>query len=946
MKRLNALKISIICMLVLFVLNTASPCFAQNAAATTEKSSIVIDNKGEEWIRIPQEGKADLLVRVSEADEKDIINAFNNFDFKSIPMQSLKQFGPEYLKFSAALMMVQMSTCFGTNSSLSSLSPIASAATPTCVDDFLTHLVDWKGWVGFYFFMLGNRYTSQGLMKIATLSLAHVGKPKSIPALRKKLTPLFGYLGMTGGSLASQVVHHFLSAPSWGQCIELLKEEGLGSVPCKEAYTHFLTVEDFWDDFAAGSMSMITSSIAATVTHKLIGTSGQALKNLPLLAKRGLRIVGGNSKAIDLVAKYGSKAIKVLRVGKNITVATGVPGVVVFVVTELGQFVLFLAWDEVLKNPFSRAYYDWDTSGGVNRAIIDVTSAAKENKKLDWKKPYIVSTKKCTYRQYNKTTKKMESVCSTQHVDPFMSNYMEFFYGAQRYRKKVLLNPIDQAIQGWAGKMSDVIKKYKMSKSLMEHLAKEREKNESRAMNLQESSIYIMALWKNTLEIELPLHPNIPKNVRPLLLNLASALGTNYENLALSKATTVPARTNYFTQELIDAAAAIKLNSQKILAVKEALKALQVYSGTPLENDVQLVGLQCGYLPMLCLAKETTQALDLKNTFESSKESSNIELTEALFGIFGDTLAADTTFEMLCGNGKDVIFKNINNNGRKASLSLPAVIKFERKDFDINCFDYTSLRDKFDFTKEDVLRPWVINGRIYPTAVDMLSSRDVSWIFGKSKTEIDAWWFKTAFQPMSKFLFTMAKQYQTHLNDTFFSEFDDLKPEELVHSSSPQMRGANLVHHIVSSSGIWDRPRLSTSLMAQVNFVMHTAKYYGPATQSKNFDLIKLAFAKYILNLKEAQRIQSMESVWLDYTEKMKLEGTDTQTIINAQDAFDEALSEAVLSKERQKRMLDLRTDIVRLKNELFFQISGTSYAELTGIDKSVFRLRAQMEIE
>lgn len=965
MKHFRFLHLSIICFLALIGLSIATPCFANAAPA---KASIVVDEKGEEWIRIPKEGNADQLVRVVDANEQQILEAFGNFDFKSIPGQSLKQFGPEYIKFSAALMVVQMSTCFGTTSSLAALSPISSPASPTCVDDFLTHLVDWKGWVGFYFFMLGNRYTSTGMMKIATISLAYVGKTKSIPELRRKLAPFLGYLGMTGGSLASQVVHHFLSAPSWGQCISLMKTEGLTSVPCKEAFTHFLSVEDFWDDFAAASMAMITATVAATVTQSVFLQSTHLLSDSKLLARRGVRVLGGNSKAIQFVARHGSKVIDVLRVGKNLTVATGVPGVVVLVVTQVGQFALFLAWDEALRNPFSRGYYDWETSGGVNSAILNITAAAKENQKLEWKKPYVIITEKCTHRTYNRTTKKMESVCSKKYVDPLMSNLAQLNYGAQRYRKKVLQNPIDMAIQGWTGKMEGVLQKYKISKTFIEYISKERAKNESRALTLAESSVYILFLWKNSLEFELSQHPYIPKNVKPLLVDLATALGVDYEKLEVVKRETTPSRTNYYTPEIAEIANTIKLTAQQTTAVKNALEAIKLYTLNGLKKDSPLPGVECNHLPLMCLARDTTQTLNLQN-IEISKTSSesffdvvlfhifgteksttthNVEFTNAIYEAFRvEQAVADTAFEMLCGQGKDIVYRNTGNNGRKATLTVPMLIDFEIRDLSLNCYDYSSLRGKFDISKEDILRPWIVDGRIYPTALDMLSSKNISLISGRSSQELNSWWFEKAFKPMSQFLFTMAKEYQTHLNENFFAHLDDYTPEQLVHVSQPQMRGGALDYKIVSFPGLWERPTLSMSLMAQVNFVLDTAKYYGPSTQdSKKYDALKIAFARYILNLKEVQRLEPMEKEWAAFSAKINSAQSDNLAIGKALETFDTGIQEAVLSKERLQRMVELRAEVIRLRNELFFEMSGRSFETMSGLEPRLYKARAQREIE
>lgn len=934
-----------LCLLAVFILNTFIPGFsyAQETAPTaTSSTSLFIDDKGEPFIRISETGKSDQLIKLSEARDSDVFEALNKFDFKSIPAQSIKQFGPEYIKFSSALMIVQMSMCFGGNSSIAGLSLISSPASPTCVDDFITHLVDWKGWVGFYFFMLGNRYTSTGLMKIATISLHHVGKTKSIPALRPKIAPFFGYLGMAGGSLASQVVHHFLSAPSWGQCIDLLSEEGLDSLPCKEAYTHFLSVEDFWDDFAAGTMSLITSSAAAAVTHKLLGQSSALLKNVPLLAQKGIRIVGGDSKAIDLVAKYGTRAIRGIRVVKNITVATGVPGVVVFVTTQVGQFVLFLAWDEVLKNPIARAYYDWDTGSSTREALNNITVAAKANKNLNWEKPFVKTSKTCLPKRFNSKTNQLESECTTTSVDPLTKALTDLSYGAHRFRKKVLQNPIEMAISGWSGKMMGILEKYKFTKTLIEHLTNEREKQLDYSMNLAESGVYILALWKNALTTELSQHPKVPKNVQPLLAQLEAALAISYAAIEPVPVEETPAQTNYFTADLVEKAAQIPMNSQRESSIKLALQKLKDYA-KKLDADaatIPALGTECHLLPHLCLAKDTTLALDLNKSLSLVSETSHYDLAYAFSQIFGDELSSQASWELLCGSDAKIKFKNLKNNGKKASMSLPVLLKWSRADFDANCYDVSTLRDKFFLTHGSLTRPWIYEGRFYKTPLDLLASKNVNWLVAASNKDIKAWWTTEAFQPFSKFLFEMAKIYQGHLQEHLLSKIDDVTPEQLLHMSTPRMRGAALDHHIVSFNGAWERPSLAMSLMGQVHFMLDTIKYYGPkGANSRTIDDLKVAYAKYILGVKVVPNINSMEAVWATYQTQSK--GPDIQSVINAQEEFDRNLRETVLSKEHMAAMLNLRKDVVRLKDELFNQMSYRPYDDLTGLEKAAMRLRA-----
>jgi hypothetical protein len=933
--------------LLIFTFNILMPSFSFAQSGT--EASIVVDHRGEEWLRFPQKGQPDHLVKLSQATDEEILKAFNNFDFKSIPLQSFKQFGPEYLKFSSALMAVQAASCFGNAASLSNLSLIASPASPTCVDDFLAHLVDWKGWVGFYFFMIGNRYTSQSLMKIATISARYIGKTNSIPQLRKQLTPFFGYIGMAGGSLLSQVVHHFLSAPSWKQCIQLMKDEGLASVPCKEAYTHFLHVEDFWDDFTAGSMSMITATIGATVTQQLLTCRDTLwlIKTSKVCASiaKNVRLLGGQAKALALFKKYGVSTIKGIRIAKNLTVLTGVPGVVVFVVTNVGHFTLFLAWDEILRNPFSRMYYDFETSGYVNKSLQTITTASKENQKLKWQIPYILSSEVCQVVSFNSLTGEYQQECHNEYIDPLMSSLKNLNYGAKRYRQKVLLNPLQEAVFGWSGKIGPFIQKYKLSKNIIENIVKSRKRKKNYSLSGDHSALYSLILWKNALDTELSHHPTIPKSVMPLLENLASSLSVDLKKIiSLEPRSSSPATTDFKTpyQDLF---ANLTVRSAKKRKLTElALHSLKEYSSTGIHKDVPApMNLECQYLPLVCLAKETTQLISTDASSFKTRSSSNAELLNSLLEVFGDEQVSNVFTEILCSTNKKVSFSGIKNNGTKAKLSLPRLIAFQSQDFEANCFDPSTLREKLTLTAKDLLRPWVHSGRIYNNALDLLSSISVPLTVGGTSSEIQHWWMKSAFEPTSRFLFEMAKLYQGFLDTHLNSKIENVTPKELVHMSAPRMRGPVLDHNIVTGQlDIWNRPSLALSLMGQTQFLLDTIKYQGVGASANRIEELKLTMAEYILNVRTSVRQETMDSIWQEYTTTISsTHGTDTQAVVNAQAAFDAAFQEAVLGREKMTHLIEVRERLISLKNQLFQEMTGVDYEALSGIDKLRLRARA-----
>lgn len=919
-------------------------------AQSAPSSQIILDQKGDQWISLLSGDQKAQLIKLSEMSDDEFLKEMDSFDLKNIPGSSLKRLGPEYVKFSFALMLVQVKTCFANANSLTNLSLIAAPTSPTCVSDFLAHLTDWRGWVGFYFFIMSSQATSQVGMKILLESRRFIGQPKSLPKLQARIGPYLGYLGMTVGSLTSQVIEHFLRSPSWSQCIKLMSEEGLTSTPCKEAFTDFLSQEDFWDDFWAGSTSMVSASIAAAITQQLVtcrNLMGGTIKmsTLCTAAANKLKILAGKSGAIDLFERVGIRAIKGIRIVKNLYSLTGLPGITFSIVTEVGSFYAFLMWDHVLKNPFSRTYYDLNTSGNVNKAIEDLKIALKENQKLNWQKPFLTHKKECYLSNIN-AQGELETACESRSIDPLVLSLKTLSNGASRYRKKVLLNPLDDTIAQWTNKVSSYLKKYKAAKIVMEYLINEREKQSDFSFSFDERAFYVFVLWHSALEKEINKQTTFSQNLQPLLDKISRdfniqrtqlpIINLDGENMDSIFATY---KKHYNFDTVLNEQAKNNIR-QNILKIKQFLLSR---GANDFSSSSQA---KCQKFPLLCKAQDMTLAATWNQDNDRNDHSKSRAFILSLYSIFGEMQLNEITWDLICSHNTKLELKNLNNNGSVATLSLPRLVRFSDEELARNCSDKTFLQNKKMLDTSSALQPWVYNGDIYDNIFDLLASSKVQWYFGNTSDGIQEWWTKDIFTPTTQFMFEMAKLYQNHLNEKLMIYIDNVKNDQLVAMSAPQMRGTLLDHHIVTGNlDILNKPSISLSLMGQVRLILDAIQYNWPGDNADTISQLELAFADYILNIRYPVRLSSMERVWSEYQAAIVAKDVGPREILAAQVQFDEKFQEAVLGKERLLRLKLFRERIVNLKNILFQKMSGIDYNTLSGMDKLKLKKRAQETI-
>ncbi|MBY0385036.1 hypothetical protein K2X05_07745 [bacterium] len=279
-------------------------------------------------------------------------------DFMRAVGGSIAGFPKEALKFNAALIVMELVSCYGVgNGSLFSnweWKPTTNSNTPLCAEQLLQSMTTLEGNLGFFSFILANRLFTAQSNNLLTQTFLMINKEKT-PQWMAKARPWLGYFGMAFGMAAQQVVSYVLTIPSFKECSKAILQGNIKSPFCAEAVNHFLSAEKFWLDFGAGIPSLVGGAMMSAGSQKFIhflATNGQfSGKYTTFAAKRAL-LEGFKNKGIPLkVAKY------IIRFGKLGT------GIVVIV----GEVVIFLAWTKLLEIPTMQMVWSWYDKPDIRR---------------------------------------------------------------------------------------------------------------------------------------------------------------------------------------------------------------------------------------------------------------------------------------------------------------------------------------------------------------------------------------------------------------------------------------------------------------------------------------------------------------------------------------------------------------------------------------------------
>ena len=225
------------------------------------------------------------------------------------------------------------------------------AKSPAAVEQWLEGPGDPIGHLGFYAFVYSNAKCGR-LLAPLTQTMSQWG------TTGKMFRHIFGYVGMTCGSIASSIVHEIGYFPKLKECAlggpnalskNLITSPEQNALDCDEAYQTWLDMnkeEKFHNDMAPSIISLITSTMTAGIAEwgicgVLAGAS--SLKEIGTISNRGKlarQLILGADLLLNLVP--GKPLISGVR----------------WAITEIPKFYAFLAIDTIIKEPVNYLWHE------------------------------------------------------------------------------------------------------------------------------------------------------------------------------------------------------------------------------------------------------------------------------------------------------------------------------------------------------------------------------------------------------------------------------------------------------------------------------------------------------------------------------------------------------------------------------------------------------------
>lgn len=478
------------------------------------------DQTGKMYILVPDYDGKPRPILIETADPQEMKKAMHQpiGSFGQLAKRTLKRFPGEFFRFNVAQAIIQSASCFGKNSTfLTGLSFKASHNNPVCVDNFITTLFDYKGLIGFYFFMLANDATSKALNNFTNrlLTLQNVkGQQwmmKNKPAILAGLRHPFGYIGMAAGSVASDFMHQLLSLDSGAACMEgLARGELISSTACKSMVSHFMSRERFWQDLTAGMPALIGSAAMATVTQtflKKIGRGGYRVLSVPagMTASAAKALLGKTFRSKEPL-KFVVSGLSMVggKVGYVVKVVGG-PAASIF------HMVLFFAWDFILRVPTTSYYwhvtdgkewwgtgFEYDVKQLFGRTYELISGGFdSEGYELNCYEQPIV--RPGPYPIQIGTEKKCDEPEGEEF--PLTDALKKFGKHASRYRNRVLMPGVAEGAAGWKSKWAHYLKTFRIGKLILEYIYRERAEKYDTRLPTEYVADHIIAQWLKGLRI-------------------------------------------------------------------------------------------------------------------------------------------------------------------------------------------------------------------------------------------------------------------------------------------------------------------------------------------------------------------------------------------------------------------------------------------------------------
>lgn len=953
-----------------------------NRAKQLDKSSvegIFVDQRGKEWIWIPDnvepgEKPRMYLVRVDNMTTEQMLASFGHrMSADNVWVQSLKVYPQEQLKFSSALLLVQMARCFG-GGVLDLSFKGANAHTPTCVDDFIAHLMDPKGWISFYFFIVANRIATNNLMKIAAITMASAKAGKSIPFVRSKILPLIPFLGMAAGSLASSFVTNILSAPSWGQCIELLSSEGLGSLPCREAYANMANME-FMGDFLGQTGAMISAAAMSHLTQILIKNAGSLSKHTyeRMLAGGARYFVSGSAKAFAETARVGITAIKSIRLIKGgMAIVGGVAGFLFWVTTEVGSYVLFLMWDEIIRAPFMKVYNGITKSIQIKEGIDLINNAIAETDKRQWQTPYLIEECKMPYRMKFYGAPMAEAVASLwenltvkptcEFNSPFDIGIGKLKTSAKKYRETVLLTTMEESSKKWKDKVGGYLNSYRISKMITEYIYQTKERKLQTDLDVWLTAVFYTREWTEAFEQELPemnefkqtlykqfmeMDPLIEKIGFEQRLNSSTDLLDRAFSYGFAAKETIAS----FVRSIFFTKADQETDRQKL---KRLLVESKAYVVAHFEKMAYVDRLGMAYpadlTPKIRKAFDDFVKIDftLLKTEERAayiKEDNN-DLINYMVSTFGPEPVNEVMYRMFCNrwdDNKDFNFgafdMSIKNSGVAGEFKPPFILDLSKDDqeefFNANCTDqyYVAMNS---FTEKDFSKTWKFKNRAYPDPISLAIDVDVPLVGGESAQDSVVWWNTKAFRPTMRFTRNAIINYQQIITDNLLPQIPDLTEFQMRADAVKYQKdlfGNDYVTYRIGDDAPFFHSNLSRSILAQTQFVLDKIKYIAgndpkisalALEVTNSMSRLLLSFRKIAPMSEVINKVDQLEG------DLVRLRVDDAMGVEIRLKQFDAAAINLVLPEDSNTAIIDAMKAVHDSTSNLYHELTGVWFDDMT----------------
>jgi hypothetical protein len=352
---------------------------------------------------------------------------------------------------------------------------------------------------------------------------------------------------------------------------------------------------------------------------------------------------------------------------------------------------------------------------------------------------------------------------------------------------------------------------------------------------------------------------------------------------------------------------------------------------------------------------------DMSGEAEKLKDTS--EFMHILAGMYGNDLLLEMFGEMLCNIGQNEFTAgHTGTDGFAASLNIPMILKVSEKNLvtyeNYNCVDGNG-QLKFRLDLSDLERPWVVGDRVFANPVALLLDKETSLNMGATLEDAQMNWQKRVFPLAAGFMKDMNLRYNEMVKNDLLPQVPLMSAAELVHRSSPRMRGPELDYHIVTV-GQWkmsvpileyllpfsfgDRPLLAESLLGHIQFLMEQIKYKTPDFPAKTVDgvripgkmelcdLIIAKFAEHIVGLHHEVDPAAVAAAWDNYANDIIYNGSTQDHLDKSNREFAARIFEINFGKEKAELIKNQRASIDPLLDQLYQGLTGFDRTELDGM--------------